>query len=243
MLICTYLCTGVLQRPRTLLNIPPEELWIAPPAYLRTPDKIRTVAGMGIPGFKDSDPPDGCPGGHGGSSRGGSGGGSGGGGGGSGGGSGGSGGGDGGGVAGGAGGHEALFTGPRGVSCLADGTVVLVDHGNRRIRHISPAIESAANGYDPAMNSNGRCPKHPFRGSCACANMSTKAIVSTFAGTGEFGGKDGTAASCTFSDPIATAARPDGAVFVLEEFSSGVRFVEGTYLIFLFLEGGGDTKL
>lgn len=96
----------------------------------------------------------------------------------------------------------ALFSEPRAISCQADGSAILIDEKNNRIRHVH--VHTGEDELSVALP-----------------------IVRTMAGCGKYGVADGDASSSSFQSPVSIAARTDGSIFVLESQASGVRFVEG----------------
>lgn len=83
-------------------------------------------------------------------------------------------------------GEAARFASPWGLCLMSDGRLVVVDHGNRRLR---------------VLDTTGR--------------------VSTLAGSGERGGRDGPAAEARFDQPYAAAGAPDGSLVVAEQADLG----------------------
>jgi sugar lactone lactonase YvrE/5-hydroxyisourate hydrolase-like protein (transthyretin family) len=159
--------------------------------------------------------------------------------------------------------QDAQFNGPVGVAALADGTIVVADTYNDRIRSIdaSGMVKTIAGGAQPGF-ADGMGDGAAFDTPCGVAVAADGAIivadtgnnrirridargtVTTLAGTGEASSRDGALAEATFDEPIALAVRRDGAIVVADAGSSTLRLISfGEAPSVVTLAGGYPSRL
>ncbi len=141
-------------------------------------------------------------------------------------------------------GAEARFNGPVGVATGADGLIVVADTYNDRIRVISSDghVKTVAGAKEPGFR-DGRGDEARFDTPCGVVVGSDGSIlvadtgnhrirrvgqngeVSTLAGRGDAGSRDGTLTEAAFDQPVAIALRRDGALLVADAGGSRVRMI------------------
>jgi hypothetical protein len=158
----------------------------------------------------------------------------------------------------------ARFASPEGVAVAPDGSVVISDLGNRRVRRVAPdgTISTlAGSGMDGFGGDGGPATAAQFRlpagvavaadGSVLIADVANHRIrrvaadgtISTFAGTatsgsgggdGGFGGDGGPATGAQLRSPFGVAVAPDGSVLFSETSNRRIRRVapDGTISTF-----------
>jgi len=139
---------------------------------------------------------------------------------------------------------EAQFCEPSGVAVAGDGSVVVVDTGNARIRRISPeGLVSTLAGSGEEGFKDGPAAEAQFSmpsgvaiakdGSVVVVDtcnarirkISPEGLVSTLAGSGEEGFKDGAAAEAQFNYPGGVAFDGEGNLFVIDPANARIRKV------------------
>jgi sugar lactone lactonase YvrE len=135
-----------------------------------------------------------------------------------------------------------MFHDPQGIAACADGSLVVVDSDNHRIRKISPGgVVSTLAGDGQEGFADGPAAAARFRhpegiavrpdGSVVVTDsgndrirlISPAGLVSTLAGSGEAGFADGSAAEAKFNGPCGVAVCPDGTVLVCDWDNHRVR--------------------
>ena len=133
--------------------------------------------------------------------------------------------------------EEALFTYPSGLALLHDGALLVADSGTHRIRRVerdgfvSTLAGSGLRGFEEGTGTSANF-SHPLAVAVApdgrgdafvadtdnhCVRRVTAAgVVTTFAGSGEIGGADGSGTAASFTGPFALAVGADGAVYVAD---------------------------
>ncbi|MCO4761732.1 MAG: hypothetical protein KC502_09525, partial [Myxococcales bacterium] len=152
----------------------------------------------------------------------------------------------------------AKFNLPRGVDRASDGTVLVADRSNHRIRSVSPQGQvstlagSGIKGYINGTGSNARFsyPEDVVRGPggttyvADTANhrirlISNKGQVSNFAGNGSGTWKDGAATSASFYNPQGIAADSLGVIYVADTYNQRIRKISKTGMV-TTLAGGSS---
>jgi acyl dehydratase len=132
---------------------------------------------------------------------------------------------------------QAQFNGPSGLALLTDGRVLVTDKFNNRIRVLSADLQqvSTVAGDGEAEHRDGAAAQAQFNGPSGLALLTDGRIlvtdegnhrirvlsadlqqVSTVAGDGEQGHRDGAAAQAQFHNPGGLALLPDGRVLVAD---------------------------
>ena len=101
---------------------------------------------------------------------------------------------------------QAQFSYPSSLALLADGRVLVADWGNHRIRMLSADLQQ----------------------------------VSTVAGDGEYGHRDGAAAQAQFNCPSGLTPLPDGCVLVTDEDNHRIRMLSADLQQVSTVAGGGE---
>lgn len=137
---------------------------------------------------------------------------------------------------------SARFNGPIGIAVAQDGTIFVADTYNDRIRLISPdgQVRTLAGSGEPGF-ADGTGAEAQFDTPCGIAiaqdrslliadtgnrrirRVDLNGLVSTVAGTGEPGNRDGIPAEATFVEPTAIAVRDKNSFFVADAANSSLR--------------------
>lgn len=138
---------------------------------------------------------------------------------------------------------QAKFNGPIGVAVSKNGLIYVADTYNDRIREISPngqvrTIAGGLQGFQDGVGAEARFDTPcgiaiDTDGSLLIADTANHRIrrvtidgqVSTLAGTGERGRRDGPLPDVAFDEPMAIAVRRDGQVFIADAGSSTLRMI------------------
>jgi sugar lactone lactonase YvrE len=140
---------------------------------------------------------------------------------------------------------EARFSDPFGVAAAADGTVYVADAGEaQRIRRISPdgRVSTVAGGHDGFADGVGEAAQFSSPsglaidagGTLYVADTGNNAIrriapdgrVSTLAGDGVAGDRDGPALQARFNGPIGVAVDAAGRIIVADTYNDRVRAID-----------------
>lgn len=141
-------------------------------------------------------------------------------------------------------GAQARFADPYGVAIAGDGTVFVADAGdNNRIRRIGRdgQVATFAGGEEgfrdgPGTTAAFNTPsglaldRHgnlyvADTGNHAIRRVTPQGVVSTLAGTGVAGHRDGPAAQAQFNGPIGVAVAADGRVYVADTYNDRIRVI------------------
>ena len=137
----------------------------------------------------------------------------------------------------------ATFSYPRGVAVGLKGEVYVADSNNHRIRKIEKGVVTTYAGttegfldgtaaqakfdnpYDVAVGKSGEVyvadhDRHRIR-------MISGGLVSTLAGSGQYGYTDGAAAAASFRNPRGVAVDSAGAVYVADSYYGRIRKISG----------------
>jgi DNA-binding beta-propeller fold protein YncE len=139
-------------------------------------------------------------------------------------------------------GADAGFNAPVGVAVGKDGTIFVADTYNDRVRRIAPdgSVATLAGGREPGF-ADGRDAEARFDTPCGVAvddqgvlvadtgnhrirRVAFDGNVSTVAGTGEAGERDGQPGEAAFNEPTAIAVTGPGEFYVTDAAASSVRF-------------------
>jgi streptogramin lyase len=139
-------------------------------------------------------------------------------------------------------GTSASFNNPRGVAVDASGNVYVADSNNHKIRKITPSgVVSTLAGSDSQGSTDGTGTSASFnnpRGVAVDASgnvyvadsdnhkirkITPSGVVSTLAGSGEFGSTDGTGTSASFSYTQGVAMDASGNVYVADFSNNKIR--------------------
>ena len=147
-------------------------------------------------------------------------------------------------------GSMAQFRHPGGIAIDKEGTVFVADFGNHRIRSISPAgeVKTLAGsgkkghrdgaGLSAAFSFPMGLAVNPVTGDLVVADygnqrirlISPRGIVSTLAGTGKSGFKDGPLSTATFNQPCGVACDTGGRVYVVDRGNHAVREISDMHV-------------
>jgi DNA-binding beta-propeller fold protein YncE len=138
----------------------------------------------------------------------------------------------------------ARFSDPFGVAVAADGTVYVADAGDaQRLRAISPAgvvstVAGGAAGFTDGPGSAARFSTPSGlaigvdgtvyvadTGNHAIRRVSPEGVVTTLAGDGVPGHRDGAGAQARFNGPLGVAVHPDGRVLVADTYNDRIRVI------------------
>jgi glucose/arabinose dehydrogenase len=141
---------------------------------------------------------------------------------------------------------QARFHCPCGFALLHDGRVLVVDRNNNRIRMLSADLQqvSTVAGNGEQGHRDGAAAQAQFHYPTALALLPDRRVlvadcgnhrirmlsadllqVSTVAGDGEQGHRDGAAAQAQFRRPAGFALLPDGHVLVTDQFNARIRLL------------------
>lgn len=159
---------------------------------------------------------------------------------------------------------EAQLSSPKGLTFGPDGSLFIADFGNRRIRKVfpdgtittvagsgdfgfsgdgGPATAAALNfPWDVAVDSMGNL-YIADRSNGRIRKVDAQGIISTFAGTGDFGsaGDGGPASAAQLAFPVGVAAGIADEVYIADAVNSRVRVVDTDGIINTFAGGGFST--
>jgi sugar lactone lactonase YvrE len=139
---------------------------------------------------------------------------------------------------------KALFNGPVGVAVNKEGVVFVADTYNDRIRAIENGIVRTIAGGNAPGYRDGRGAEAQFDTPCGIAvgpdgsllvadtgnhrirHVTLDGEVTTIAGAGERGNRDGKPLEAGFSEPIGIATRRDGTIFVTCAGEPGIRAID-----------------
>jgi sugar lactone lactonase YvrE len=160
---------------------------------------------------------------------------------------------------------SAMFNGPIGIAVDANGRVFVADTYNDRIRMIEndkvTTFAGGESGFTDAIGAKAKfdtptglafLPNGDLlvadSGNRRVRRVTNEGKVSTFAGSGEAGTKDGEPTASTFVEPAALAVDRFGVVYVSDAAANGIRVVgrRQTPLVETFVRGGrgfADGKL
>jgi sugar lactone lactonase YvrE len=142
--------------------------------------------------------------------------------------------------------YRARFTDPFGVAAAADGTVYVADGiASHRIRAISPdgshvtTLAGGMRGFADGSGSEARfdtpsglavAPDGTIyvadTGNNAVRSITPDGIVTTIAGNGTAGFRDGASGEALFNGPVGVAVSASGRVFVADTYNDKIRVVE-----------------
>jgi YD repeat-containing protein len=139
-------------------------------------------------------------------------------------------------------GGSAQFDTPRSLTRRPDGTLVIGDEGNNRVRLLDPATGTVSTlaGSGTRGFADGPAATAQFASLAGVAangggiyvadtanqrirKVASDGSVSTYAGTGAFGFLDGAASSAHFADPVGVALDAAGQLYVADAFNSLIR--------------------
>jgi sugar lactone lactonase YvrE len=139
-------------------------------------------------------------------------------------------------------GTAASFFAPRGVAVDSIGTVYVADAFNHKIRKVTPAgVVSTLAGSGAAGSADGSGTAASFNEPSGIAvdgggnlyvadannnkirKITPAGVVSTFAGSGEFGSADGSGTAASFNFPFGVAADGSGNLYVADTENSKIR--------------------
>jgi sugar lactone lactonase YvrE len=138
---------------------------------------------------------------------------------------------------------EALFNGPIGVAVSLDGTILVTDTYNDRVRSIdvSGRVRTIAGGGEPAFVDSPSGSEARFDTPCGIAidldgslivadsgnrrlrRVGVNGAVSTIAGSGRRGSNDGSLLTASFDEPLGVAVDRDGTIWVADAGGSSIR--------------------
>ncbi|WP_064747677.1 NHL repeat-containing protein [Lysobacter antibioticus] len=139
---------------------------------------------------------------------------------------------------------QARFADPYGLARAGDGSLYIADGGdNNRIRRIAPdgQVVSFAGGTEGFADGSGAAAKFHTpsglafdrsgnlyvadTGNHAIRRISPQGVVSTVAGTGIAGYRDGPGAQAQFDGPVGVAVAADGRIFVADTYNDRIRVI------------------
>ncbi len=146
---------------------------------------------------------------------------------------------------------RALLRSPLGVAAAPDGSILIADTGNHRVRCVSPdgVMETVAGTGEPGSSGDDgpaadarlkgpvRVSVDPIDGALLIADKGNHRVrrvapdgtITTIAGTGEagFAGDDGPAVAARLDSPEEARRGPDGAIYISDSANHRVRRVRG----------------
>ncbi|MEA5140589.1 NHL domain-containing protein [Arcicella rigui] len=157
-------------------------------------------------------------------------------------------------------GIEASFYNPQGLALDASGNLYVADAGNNLIRKITPSgLVSTLAGNGSAGLSNGKASNATFNGPSSIAldnfgnvyvadyynhvirKISSTGTVSTFAGSGNRGFKDGTGTDAELYNPIGITVDANGNVIVSESGNNAIRKITPAGIVSTLAGSGNQT--
>jgi sugar lactone lactonase YvrE len=153
---------------------------------------------------------------------------------------------------------SARFNAPVGVAVGADGTIFVADTYNDRIRAIDKngSVRTLAGGNTPgfADSPNGADARFDTPGGIAVApdgtvivadtdnhrirRVTLEGAVTTVAGSGAYGSRDGLLSEATFAEPIGVAVAAAGSIYVADAAGDSVRVCQTGIAPIVVTEGG-----
>ncbi len=150
--------------------------------------------------------------------------------------------------------REAELARPFDVRLDSRGNLYIADHGNHRIRRVSPygVINTVAGTGDPGYSGDGGAATQARlngaygvaideadqlwiadSGNNVLRRVTSDGIIETIVGTGEagYGGDGGSARHARFDSPQCLVAAPDGTVYVCDEHNHAVRAIDPNGLV------------
>lgn len=144
--------------------------------------------------------------------------------------------------------QDALFNNPHGIAVDGQGIVYIADRWNHKIKKYDPTTgivsTLAGTGDIGADNGPGATARFYSPWGLACDSVGnvyvadtknqlirkidTNGIVSTIAGSGSFGVRDGSAITARFADPTGIAIAPDGSLYVCDHVAHTIRKISTT---------------
>lgn len=156
-------------------------------------------------------------------------------------------------------GEAATFNKPTGLVISKEGNIYLADRDNNKIRKITKAgivTTLAGNGTKGFINGAGHSASFNWpsaiaidalgnlyiadQGNNMIRKINSEGIVSTFAGNGTIGSKNGSSQMSTFNEPIGIAVDGSGNVYVVEFGSSLIRKITPQGQVSTFAGGSSD---
>jgi sugar lactone lactonase YvrE len=156
---------------------------------------------------------------------------------------------------------QAQFNGPTGLALLSDGRVLVADQFNNRIRVLSADLQQVSTvvGDGGEGHRDGAAAQAQFNYPTGLALLPDDRVlvvdrnnhlirvlsadlqqVSTVAGDGEHGHRDGAAAQAQFYYPNGLALLPDGRVLVADWFHSSIRMLSADLQQVSTVTGDGE---
>jgi sugar lactone lactonase YvrE len=165
-------------------------------------------------------------------------------------------------------GASARFNAPLGIAVDKDDNVIVADFHNARIRKIAPdgtvttiagGVQGFANGvgqgarfYGPAgvaIDNDGNIIVADY-GNNRIRQVAPNGVVTTIAGSGQYGNLNGVGASARFAQPTGVAVDDQGVIYVLDSGTNLVRKIDrGRYVTTIagnyngYADGVGDQAL
>lgn len=158
----------------------------------------------------------------------------------------------------------ARFYSPAGIVVDSQGNTFVADYNNHTIRKITPAgvVTTFAGkaGEGALVNGQGSAArlKNPYgliidandtlyiadSGNNAIRKLSPGGVLTTLAGTGEYGFADGSGASAMFRRPLALARMPNGDLLAVDRFNHRIRLIkpDGTVSTYAGTGASGATN-
>ena len=146
--------------------------------------------------------------------------------------------------------NEATFCYPQGIAVRDDGTIIITDTDNHKIRGINPngnvfTIAGTGKKGDKDGSGNEATFNHPCGiairndGTIIVSDIRNHKIrgidpdgnVYTIAGTGKKGDKDGPGNEATFNHPCGIAIRSDGTIIVSDTWNNKIRGIRTKKLV------------